>query len=186
MNHKSFVIAIVTLVLFIPLGLGVFNHYIGSRLLSLPHGLLGEDFPLESRMYVEKKFKGESYFANIHTGLKKVTYSTTEMGFRVPDVDFSKDLVLMSGDSILFGSGLNDWETVPYLLQNRVDLNQEFSFFNAGLPGKSMAHHLLTLKDMIALAQKQGARIKYLMIWTSFNDLEENISLQTIQSRALK
>jgi hypothetical protein len=92
----------------------------------------------------------------------------------------------MNGDSILFGSGLNDWETVPYLLQNRVDLNNKFSFFNAGLPGKSIAHHLLTLKDLIALAQKQGARIKYLMMWISFNDLEENISLQTIQSRALK
>jgi len=186
MNPKSFIFFAVVLILLIPPGLGIFNHYIGSKLLTLPHGLLGEDFPLESRMYVAKNFKGDSYYLNIHTGFIKTTYSTTEMGFRIPDVDFSKDLILMSGDSILFGNGLNDWETVPYLLQKKEDLNHKFSFFNAGLPGKSMAHHLLTLKNLIALSQKQGTKIKYLMLWVSYNDLEENIALQTIENRALK
>jgi hypothetical protein len=186
MNPKSFTFAAVASIFLIPLGFGIFNHFIGSRFLPLPHGLLGEDFPLESRMYVAKNFTGDTYFPNIYTGLNKTTYSTTKMGFRVPEVDFSKDLVLMSGDSILFGLGLNDWETVPYLLQNKEDFKYKYSFFNAGLPGKSMAHHLLTLKNLIQLSQKRGARIKYLMMWTSFNDLEENISLKTIQSRALK
>jgi len=186
MKPKSFTFAAVALIFLIPLGFGVFNHFIGSRLLALPHGLLGEDFPLESRMYLAKNFKGNSYSANVYTGLEKIAYSTNEMGFRVPYVDFSKDLVLMSGDSILFGAGLNDWETVPHLLQDKVDLNNKLSFINAGIPGKSMAHHLLTLKDLLAFSKKQGTRIKYLMMWTSFNDLEEDISLQTIQNRALK
>ena len=176
----------ITLVLIIPLGLGVFNHFIGSRLLILPHGLLGEDFPLESRMYLEKNYQGYTYSLNIHNGFNKITYSTTEVGFRVPDVDFSKDLVLMSGDSILFGVGLNDWETVPYLLQQKPGLKENFSFFHAGIPGKSMTHHLLTLQNLIKLSKKEGSRINYLMLWISFNDFKENISKKLIQSRALK
>jgi hypothetical protein len=186
MIPKSFIFSAVVLILLIPPGLGIFNNYIGSRLLTLPHGILGEDFPLESRMYAAKNFQGDSYSLNIHKGFNKTTYSTTGMGFRVPEVDFSKDLVLMSGDSILFGVGLNDWETVPFLLQKKEDLSHKFSFFNAGLPGKSMAHHLLTLKNIITLSQKQGTKIKYLMMWASYNDLEENIALQTIENRALK
>jgi len=186
MNPKSFVIAIVTLILVIPLGLGVFNHYIGSRLLALPHGILGKDFPLKSRMYLSENFKGYSYSFNIHNGFEKITFTTNALGFRVPLVDFSKEMILMSGDSILFGINLNDWETVPYLLQKNADFNSKFSFFNAGIPGKSVAHHLLTLRNFIEHSKNQNFRIKYLMMWVSFNDFEENISLQTIETRALK
>jgi hypothetical protein len=186
MTQKSFSIAAVIIILLFPPGLGIFNHYIGSRLLSLPYGLLGEDFPLESRMYLAKNYLGHTYYANIHSGFNKITYSTNEMGFRVPDVDFSKKLVLMAGDSILFGAGLNDWETVPYLLQKKVDLSAKLTFANTATPGKSIAHHLLTLKKFIALSKKKNFRIKYLMLFISFNDFEENIRLEKIQNRASK
>jgi hypothetical protein len=186
MNPKSFVIAIVMLILVTPFGLGVFNLYIGSWLLPTPHGLLGDDRPLESRMYLAKNYKGQSYSLNIYDGFKKTTFTTNSLGFRVPEVDFSKKAVLMSGDSILFGSELNDWETVPYLLQRKAVFSSQFSFVNAGIPGKSMAHHLLTLKNLIALSKNKNFHIKYLMMWISFNDFEEDIRLQFIKNRALK
>jgi hypothetical protein len=186
MNPKSFVIAIVTLILITPIGLGAFNHYIGSWLLSTPHGLLGDDLPLESRMYLAKNYKGQTYLLNIRDGLEKTTFTTNSLGFRVPEVDFAKKIILMSGDSILFGLGLNDWETVPYLLQRKAEFNSQFSFVNAGISGKSMAHHLLTLTNLVALSKKKHFKIKYLMMWISFNDFEEDISPQVISNRALK
>jgi hypothetical protein len=186
MNHKSFSIVAVVLILLIPFGFGIFNHFIGSRFLSLPQGILGEDLPLESRMYLSKNYLGHTYHVNIHNGFKKITYSTNGMGYRIPHVNFSKELILMAGDSILFGKGLNDWETVPYLLQEKTELNAKFSLVNTGIPGKSMAHHLLTLQNLIALSKNKNYRIKYLMMMISFNDFEEDIRLETIQSRALK
>ena len=186
MNPKSFVVAIVALILITPFGIGAFNHYIGSWLLPAPHGLLGDDLPLESRMYLAKNYQGQSYSLNIHNGFKKTTFTTNSLGFRVPEVDFTKKAILMSGDSILFGSELNDWETVPYLLQRKVEFNSQFSFVNAGISGKSMAHHLLTLKNFIEISKEKNFQIKYLMMWISFNDFEEGISLQVISNRALK
>tara|TARA_B100000676_G_C18008065_1_gene804963 strand:- start:214 stop:1293 length:1080 start_codon:yes stop_codon:yes gene_type:complete len=186
MKEKLFSIWMVIFSLLIPIGLAVFNHYIGSRLLYLPKGLLGEDFPLESRMYLSKNYTGNSYSLNIHSGLNKVKYSTNELGFRIPYVDYSKEIILMAGDSILFGAGLNDWETVPHILQSEVDLNSKFSFFNVATPGKSIAHHLLDLQNQIKAYKNKNFRIKYLMLWISFNDLEEGIDLQKIQRRAQK
>jgi lysophospholipase L1-like esterase len=186
MNYKLFVITAVTLVFLIPPGLGIFNHYIGSRLLNLPYGLLGKDFPLESRMYLAKNYRGHSYRANINDGFEKTTYSTNEIGFRSPKVDFSKELVLVSGDSVLFGVGLNDWETVPYLFREKVDHSNKYSIVNAATPGKSIAHHLLTLQYFLALSKRQNSRIKYMILGISFNDFEEDISLELIQNRALK
>jgi hypothetical protein len=186
MNYKSFVIAALTLVLLIPLGLGIFNHYIGLRQQSIPYGLWGKDIPLESRMYLAKNFIGYFYRANIHNGIDKITYSTNDIGFRIPKVDFSKELILVSGDSILFGAGLNDWETVPYLLQDKQVFKDKYSIVNVAVPGKSIAHHLLSLQNFLEISKSKNTRIKYLILGFSFNDFEEDISLELIQRRALK
>jgi hypothetical protein len=92
----------------------------------------------------------------------------------------------VSGDSILFGTGLNDWETVPYLLQEKAKINNKISIVNAATPGKSIAHHLLTIQNFLALSKKQNSRIKYMILGISFNDFEEDISLELIQNRSLK
>ncbi|KKW38870.1 MAG: hypothetical protein UY87_C0060G0005 [Candidatus Peribacteria bacterium GW2011_GWC2_54_8] len=61
---------------------------------------------------------------------EKVT--TNSQGFRSPELDLAKETVVMLGDSIAFGYGIKDEETLAAQLQERIP---EYNFLNTAAPG---------------------------------------------------
>tara|TARA_B110000967_G_scaffold208344_1_gene260208 strand:+ start:1188 stop:2237 length:1050 start_codon:yes stop_codon:yes gene_type:complete len=135
----------------------------------VPYNFRTEDSPLYSYMRVNKNFDGYLFSYNIHNGLKKEKHSTNSYGLRSPKIDFKKDLVLISGDSVPFGVRLNDTDTLGWILNK---INSDYHFINAGIPGKAIAHNLLTLEYFIKEAKIKKTRIKYFINYVNADDFK--------------
>ena len=59
---------------------------------------------------------GWSHYPDKVTVIKKVTYTINSKGFRSAEIDPEKEKVLIVGDSIAFGQGIEDNETAAYYL----------------------------------------------------------------------
>jgi hypothetical protein len=70
---------------------------------------------------------------------------TNSLGFRSPEVDPSKDHIVLFGDSVTWGYGLSDEQTVSSFLQNRLG-EKETQVLNLGLSGYSIDQSYLFLK----------------------------------------
>ncbi|QPJ64071.1 MAG: hypothetical protein G3M78_01085 [Candidatus Nitrohelix vancouverensis] len=185
MNEKKFTLWILGIILITPLILFSFNRFVVSWLDPLPKGIRDVDVPLYSNMYLTPNYNGVSYRFNIHRGAKHIHFSSNSLGLRSPELTEDKDLILFSGDSTLFGSNLNDEETVPQLLQNL--FNHKYEFINAGIPGKAIPHNLLTLKDFVKKTQGDPKiKIRYFVNWIKEGDFEFPRDLQDVQMRAEK
>ena len=66
---------------------------------------------------------------------KKVTYTTNSLGMRSKEVDFSKGHILLVGDSVTFGLGVNNNETVSHYLEK---INNEHQVLNLGFLGMEL------------------------------------------------
>lgn len=77
----------------------------------------------------------------------KITYTTNSMGFRSDEVDPSKEHILVIGDSVAFGLGVNDDETVSYYLSQKL---KKYQVLNLAVPGYSIDQYYLTLKRHIS------------------------------------
>jgi len=97
---------------------------------------------------------------------KKVTYTTNSLGMRSEEVDFKKEHILLVGDSVTFGLGVNNDETVSHYLQKK---HKQYQFLNLGVPGYGIGQYFLNLKRHI---DKLNPKLIVLIIYTS-NDLEE-------------
>ena len=133
----------------------------------LPHNIREVDAPLYSHMLLNKNYNSYLYKYNIFSGFEKFKYTTNEHGFRSPKIDFNKNAVLISGDSIPFGVSLNDTETFGWLLNN--DINK-YHFINAGIPSKAIAHNLLTLEHFLEIYKNKGSKIKYFVNYINWRD----------------
>ena len=74
----------------------------------------------------------------------KVKYSTNSMGMRSEEVDFSKGHILLTGDSVTFGLGVNNNETVSHYLEKEY---KKYQVLNLGVPGygkRNQTTHILT------------------------------------------
>jgi hypothetical protein len=96
----------------------------------------------------------------------KVVYTTNSLGMRSGEVDFSKKHVLLVGDSVTFGLGVNNHETVSHYLTKE---NNKFQFLNLGVPGYGIGQYYLNLKRHI---DQLNPKLVLLIIYTS-NDLDE-------------
>ena len=162
----------------------VMNKVLFSRFLVFPTELFKADTPLFSAMHLTKSYSGNSLRYGFHLKAFGKKYSTNKMGLRLPEVNLSKDLILFSGDSTIFGSGINDEETVPYLIYK--EFSAKYGVVNAGIPGKAIPHNLLTLKNFIKISKKQNTRVKYFVNWIHGADLEHEKTLDDIYNRATK
>jgi hypothetical protein len=100
---------------------------------------------------------GQQYEVNIANGLfaqpvrwRKVTYRTNEFGFRGPSLDRQRPLVLMLGDSFLFGLYLDEGETLPAFLQKEVQShteNSKMQVVNGAIPASGLAEWVAFLED---------------------------------------
>ena len=97
---------------------------------------------------------------------KKVTYTTNSLGMRSEEVDFKKGHILLVGDSVTFGLGVNNSETVSHYLQNK---HKKYQVLNLGVPGYGIGQYFLNLKRHI---DKLNPKLIVLIIYTT-NDLDE-------------
>jgi hypothetical protein len=160
------------------------NKVLFSKFSHIPQGLFEADKPLFSGMYFTKDFTEKtSRYGFYLKGLGK-RYTTNSIGLRLPKINLSKDQILFSGDSTIFGAGINDTETVAYLMGDK--LTNKYGVINAGIPGKNIPHNLLTLMNFIETFKTQNVHIKYFINWIHGSDFEYQGTLEDINNRALK
>jgi len=168
---KRIVITIVFLIFSIPLFVITFVKLVTPLFNDvLPYKFRTED-SLYSYMHVNKNYEGYLYSFNIHNGLKKEKHSTNSYGLRSPKINFKKDLVLISGDSVPFGVRLNDTDTFGWILN---EMNNNYHFINAGIPGKGASHNLLTLEYFIKEAKIKKTKLKYFINYVNANDFKNS------------
>lgn len=92
--------------------------------------------------------------------------STNSIGFRSPEIDSERKHVIVVGDSVAFGLGLNDDETPSYYLGKNLE---GFQVLNFSVPGYSVDQYYLTLKKYIA---KTNPALVVVVIFSG-NDFEE-------------
>ena len=92
--------------------------------------------------------------------------STNSMGFRSPEIDSERKHVIVVGDSVAFGLGLNDDETLSYYLGKNLE---GFQVLNFSVPGYSVDQYYMVLKKYIA---KTNPALVVVVIFSG-NDFEE-------------
>lgn len=101
-------------------------------------------------------------------GDKKI--SSNALGFRSPEVDSSKKHVLIVGDSVAWGFGVGDEETVSSYLQQYADHEAPGrQVLNLAVSGYSLDQYAIYLRENI---QKVNPEI-IIVIICALNDLEE-------------
>jgi lysophospholipase L1-like esterase len=88
------------------------------------------------------------------------------MGFRSPEIDLNQRHIVILGDSVAFGSGIGDKETLSYQLAKEL---KEFQVLNFSVPGYSVDQYYLTLKKHI---NKTNPALVVVVIFTG-NDMQE-------------
>lgn len=103
----------------------------------------------------------------------KITYTTNSRGMRSPEVDSSKEHILVVGDSVAFGLGVNNNETVSHYLEKREPIaSLGYQVLNLGVPGYGIGQYYLNLKRHI---DKLNPKLIVLILYTT-NDLDETIN----------
>lgn len=92
------------------------------------------------------------------------TITTNENGFRISGHNKSKEIIAVIGDSITFGYGVNDEETVPANLQK---LTSDYRVINAGVAGYNLSQEMAVWTEKIAPLNPE-----VLVLITHFNDIE--------------
>lgn len=72
---------------------------------------------------------------------------TNALGFRSEEIDPSRPLVAVLGDSITFGYGVENEETIAAQLEKQLP---EYQFLNAGVPGYHLGQETAAYKEKIA------------------------------------
>lgn len=103
---------------------------------------------------------------NIKERAYRSTVSTNSMGLRGGEVDTSKPVIPVIGDSITFGYGLEDSQTIPAVLDG---LLPDISVVNAGTSGYNLSQQSALYADKIATLDPTA-----IVLIFHFNDLEES------------
>lgn len=80
------------------------------------------------------------------------TYTANSLGFRSGEIDPSKKHILVVGDSVAFGVGVNDDETVSYYLG---ELYPKLQVLNLAVAGYGIDQYYLTLRKHIRKTHPQ-------------------------------
>jgi lysophospholipase L1-like esterase len=96
----------------------------------------------------------------------RATVTTNSRGFRGPEINREKPLIAVLGDSVTFGYGIEDAETMPAKLQ---ELLPAFHVLNTAVPGYHMGQQLATYREKVMPLEPDALIIVY-----HFNDLIED------------
>ncbi len=90
---------------------------------------------------------GWSAIPNKMTEKKGIRYTTNSLGFRSETVDSSRKQILVLGDSVVWGQGVQDNETVAAYLGNHF---LDYQVLNMGVSGYGIDQYYLQLKQHIS------------------------------------
>ncbi len=98
------------------------------------------------------------------------TYTTNKLGFRSPPINPSKKQILILGDSVAYGAGVNDHETLSFYLNEKFPDDQ---VLNMAVSGYGIGQYYLTLKNFI---KKTNPKLIVNVIYTGndFSDSRKN------------
>jgi len=134
-------IGLVLLVFFIETFYWTLNWYQGIK---NPEMRMGTDATEFDSKLGWSPIKNANY---VYNGLK---ISINSVGFRSSEVDPSKEHILVVGDSVTFGVGVSDDETLPYFLGRRIqEKYKNIQVLNLGVPGYGIDQYYLRLKQHI-------------------------------------
>ncbi len=102
---------------------------------------------------------------NIALRAYRSTVTTNSLGFRSRETDPARHLIAVLGDSIAFGYGVEDNETIPSRLQS---LLPDIAFLNAGVPGYNIIQQRAMYREKI-----RKLRPSALLLLFHWNDVEE-------------
>jgi len=106
------------------------------------------------------------------------TVTTNSLGFRSPELDPQKPTLVILGDSITFGYGLEDNQTIPAHLQTQFP---KYNILNAGTSGYNLVQQTAVYREKI-----QKLEPKALVLIFHFNDVEEvNMGLAKLDSKGI-
>jgi len=120
----------------------------------------------------------QSEHSDISYGLKpdlrnekayKAKVSTNSLGFRSPELDPDKQTVAVFGDSITFGYGVNDDQT---LTAHMSTLLPNFNIQNTAVPGYNLEMETGTLREKVV-----PLKPKLVVLVFYFNDLEGEVGI---------
>ncbi len=123
---------------------------------------------------VNTKFDSElgwTNYSNKKVKKGRTTYSTNSLGFRSSEIDFKKRHLLLVGDSVVWGYGVDDTETVSHFLSQKV---ADLQVLNLGVSGYGIGQYYLHLKRHIKTLNPKTI----VVVIFSGNDLE-NLSRDT-------
>ncbi|MCX5700288.1 MAG: SGNH/GDSL hydrolase family protein [Candidatus Omnitrophica bacterium] len=114
---------------------------------------------------------GWSPIPNRHVNQAWGDISSNSLGFRSEEIDQSKKQIIILGDSVAWGFGVGDKETMPYYLNYKLE-PFDYQVSNLAVSGYSIDQYYIYLKRHIGKFKK----LKYviLIIYTG-NDFNETI-----------
>jgi lysophospholipase L1-like esterase len=134
-------IGLVLLIFFIEAFFWTLNWYKGIK---NPEMRMGTDATEFDSKLGWAPIKNANY---VYDGLK---ISINSVGLRSPEVDPSKEHILVVGDSVTFGVGVSNEETFPYFLGRRIQKKyRNIQVLNLGVPGYGVDQYYLRLKRYI-------------------------------------
>jgi hypothetical protein len=148
--------------------LGSLVIFFGGAELALRLGKVIEVNPPPPQIYARSENPIISYQlrAGISEPAFKTTVTTNSLGFRSPELD-ERPVIAVLGDSITFGHGVEDTETLPAQLGAVIN---EYQFVNAGVPGYNLRQETATFTDRIA--ELNPAAIVLVFFPNDLDDLE--------------
>jgi hypothetical protein len=108
---------------------------------------------------------------NQKPGAWRFVYNTNEYGYRVsmPEISnrYERPNIVILGDSVTFGQGVNDGEEYPAVLAK--SLAAQAGVVNLGVPGFGLTHQIRTFYEFGLLFQPAAVVLQF-----TFNDPDDN------------
>lgn len=115
---------------------------------------------------------------NISLHAYRSLVTTNSFGFRSPELDPNKPLIAVLGDSITFGYGVEDAETIPAHLQR---LLPKYNIINTGVPGYNIVQQHTTYQEKVHKLHPAA-----LLLIFHFNDVEEaNMEIAALDAEGI-
>ena len=136
--------------------------------------------PNPPKIYQSSDIADISYelIANIQQRAYRSTVTTNSLGFRSQELMTAKPTIVVLGDSITFGYGLEDHQTIPARLQEQFSHR---NILNAGVSGYNLIQQTATYREKI-----QKFNPEALVLIFHFNDVEEiNMGLAKLDGQGI-
>lgn len=118
--------------------------------------------------YTFDEVTGYSLIPNIKNTRQKIT--TDKNGFRTTGKPFNPELesIIFVGDSTVFGWGVPDYQTFPYLIAKNEFL-KNYNVINMGVPSYSLGHIVNVLKYKVPKYKPKIVFVEILWPWKPFD-----------------